>query len=35
MGNVCADPHLTIDYCKSTLTDLPLLGIGVVVGGPG
>jgi hypothetical protein len=35
MGNVCADPHLTIDYCKSTLTDLPLLGTGQVVGGPG
>lgn len=34
MGNVCADPHLTIDYCQNALTDLPLLGTGqVVVGG--
>jgi hypothetical protein len=34
MGNVCADPHLTIDYCTSALTDLPVLGAGqIVVGG--
>lgn len=34
MGNVCADPHLTIDYCTSALTDLPVLGTGqIVVGG--
>jgi hypothetical protein len=32
-GNVCADPHLTIDYCTSVLSDLPLLGTGQVVGG--
>lgn len=36
MGNVCADQHLTIDYCTSTLTDLPVLGTGqIVVGGNG
>ncbi|HEX3477630.1 MAG TPA: hypothetical protein VHT91_21560 [Kofleriaceae bacterium] len=35
-GNVCADPHLTIDYCTSTLSDLPVLGEGeVVIGGSG
>jgi hypothetical protein len=34
MGNVCADPHLTIDYCTSALPDFPLLTGGqVVVGG--
>jgi hypothetical protein len=26
VGNVCADPHLTIDYCTSALGDLPVLG---------
>lgn len=35
MGNVCADNHLTIDYCQSALTDLPLLGTGQVVIGNG
>jgi hypothetical protein len=36
MGNVCADAHLTIDYCTSALTDLPVLGTGqIVVGGNG
>jgi len=36
MGNVCADPHLTIDYCTSALGDLPVLGGGqVVIGGNG
>jgi len=35
-GNVCADPHLTIDYCQTALSDLPLLGGGQVgVGGGG
>jgi hypothetical protein len=34
MGNVCADQHLTIDYCTSALGDLPVLGGGqVVIGG--
>lgn len=32
-GNVCADPHLTIDYCTSALGDLPVLGGGRVGGG--
>ena len=35
MGNVCADPHLTIDYCVNALLDLPLLDFGQVVGNGG
>jgi hypothetical protein len=35
MGNVCADPHLTIDYCVNALVDLPLLDFGQVVGNGG
>lgn len=36
MGNVCADAHLTIDYCTGALSDLPVLGTGqIVVGGNG
>jgi hypothetical protein len=34
MGNVCADPHLTIDYCHTALGDLPLLGAGQIVVDP-
>jgi hypothetical protein len=36
MGNVCADAHVTIDYCQGARTELPLLGSGqIVVGGGG
>jgi Dickkopf N-terminal cysteine-rich region len=33
-GNICADPHLTVDYCTNALSDLPVLGAPqIVVGG--
>jgi len=35
MGNVCADPHLTTDYCTTVPGTLLLLGAGQSVVGNG